>query len=218
MMGRSDEVDRLNGLARDRKWSELQAALEHMKPHRDPKRDAYRLHNLGVAHEALAYESQDRAMARAELKEAAALIGRAVTGKPDEKYFGEAAQRVALSLHALEWIAEREMALAAKFPLKPTGRATAARPPAATTTPTAASPSAKPAPAKPAKSDERMTNDDVIELAKAGLDEKLLIATIKEAPAVSFDLGPAGLRALLAAKVTNPVIAAMRDRNKPGTQ
>jgi hypothetical protein len=217
LMGRSDEVDRLNGLARDRKWSELKTALEQMKPHRDPKRDAYRLHNLGVAHEALAYESQDRATARAELKEAGALIGRAAANKPDEKYFGEAAQRVALSLHALEWIGEREMALAAKFPLKPAARTATARP---ANPPPAAAPgtSAKPAPAKPASSDERMTNDDVIELTRAGLDEKLLLATIKEAPAVSFDLGPAGLRALLAAKVTNPVISAMRARSKPGTQ
>jgi hypothetical protein len=218
LMGRSDEVDRLNGLARDRKWSELRTALEQLKPHRDPKRDAYRLHNLGVAHEAMAYETSDRALARAELKEAAALIGRAAADKPDEKYFGEAAQRVALSLHALEWIGEREMALAAKFPLKPAARTATSRPPASPPSSTVAPAPARPAPAKPANADERMTNDDVIELAKAGLDEKLLIATIKEARAVSFDLGPAGLRALLAAKVTNPVISAMRARSKPGTQ
>ena len=217
LMGRSDDIDRLNGLARDRKWTDLKTALEQLPAHRDAKKDAYRIHNLGVAHEALAYESQDHAVQRAELKEAETLMMRALAAKKDEKYFGEAAQRVRFSLQALEWISERELALAAKFPLKPATRTT--RAPAATP---GNPPPAKPAPgkgstAKP-KADELMTNADVIDLAKAGLDEKLLIATIKEAPAVSFDLGPAGLKALLSAKVTNPVITVMRERSKPGTQ
>ena len=57
-----------------------------------------------------------------------------------------------------------------------------------------------------------MTNADVIDLRKAGLDDDNLIAAIKDAGATRFDLTPAGLKALLSAKVTNRVITAMRER------
>jgi hypothetical protein len=59
-----------------------------------------------------------------------------------------------------------------------------------------------------------MTNTEIIELRTAGLDDDNLIATIKSAKAVNFDLSPAGLRALLDAKVSNRIIAAMRARAK----
>ena len=49
--------DKLNDLARSRKWNDWRAALQETRPHRDAKKDAYRLHNIGVAHEALAYEA-----------------------------------------------------------------------------------------------------------------------------------------------------------------
>lgn len=59
---------------------------------------------------------------------------------------------------------------------------------------------------------ETMTNADVLELRAAGLDDDNLIATIKSAKAAKFDLSPAGLRSLLQSKVSNRVIAAMRER------
>jgi len=64
-----------------------------------------------------------------------------------------------------------------------------------------------------------LTNKDVIDLRAAGLDDTNLIATIADAKAVKFDLSPAGLRALLAAKVSNSVINAMRAKagRKPPT-
>ena len=57
-----------------------------------------------------------------------------------------------------------------------------------------------------------MTNAEVIDLRKAGLDDENLVAAIKEAPSAQFDLSPAALKALLAAKISNQVIAAMRTR------
>lgn len=59
-----------------------------------------------------------------------------------------------------------------------------------------------------------MTNQDVIDLTAAGLDDDNLIAAIADAKAVRFDLSPAGLKALLTAKVSNRVITAMRSRAK----
>jgi hypothetical protein len=59
-----------------------------------------------------------------------------------------------------------------------------------------------------------LTNQDVIDLRVAGLDDDNLIAAITDAKAVRFDLSAAGLKTLLNAKVSNRVIAAMRDRTK----
>ena len=59
-----------------------------------------------------------------------------------------------------------------------------------------------------------MTNKDVVDLRVAGLDDDNLIAAIKDAKAANFDLSPAGLKALLTAKVSNRVITAMRARTQ----
>jgi hypothetical protein len=59
-----------------------------------------------------------------------------------------------------------------------------------------------------------MTNKDIIDLRVAGLDDDNLIAAIKSADNVRFDLTASGLRELLAAKVSNRVITAMRSRTK----
>jgi hypothetical protein len=74
-----------------------------------------------------------------------------------------------------------------------------------------ASPAPPPAP-RSEVGGETMTNADVIELRAAGLDDDNLIATIKSANGTKFDLSPAGLRALLEARVSNRVITAMRER------
>ena len=58
-----------------------------------------------------------------------------------------------------------------------------------------------------------MSNQDVIDLRSAGLDDDNLIAAVKDAQAVSFDLSPVGLKALLAGQVSNRVITAMRARS-----
>ncbi len=57
-----------------------------------------------------------------------------------------------------------------------------------------------------------LTNQDIIDLAKDGLNETNLIETIKEASAVQFNLAPEAQRNLLRNGVSNVVIAAMRSR------
>jgi hypothetical protein len=46
------------------------------------------------------------------------------------------------------------------------------------------------------------------------LDEENMLAAIKDAKAVSFDLSPDGLKQLLTNKVPNRVIAAMRAKSQ----
>ena len=94
LLARSDEVDRLNGLAGNRWWTEWRVALQDRPPHRDPKRDAYRLHNLGVALEALAYEATTDDDTLRLLQEAANVVQQAIAARKDEKYFAESITRI----------------------------------------------------------------------------------------------------------------------------
>jgi hypothetical protein len=195
LLARSDEVDKLNDLARGRKWNEWRAALQETRPHRDPKKDAYRLHNIGVANEALAYEASSDDEAQRLLNEAAGLVQKAIAGKKDEKYFTEAFTRI--SSNGLGYTRLRTMRASLGM------RQTTAAPPAAEKVQLAAK-----SPTRTAA----MTNADVIDLRKAGLDDDNLIAAIRDASATNFDLTPAGLKALLGAKVSNRVITTMREK------
>ncbi|MBA3269427.1 MAG: hypothetical protein H0T71_02880 [Acidobacteria bacterium] len=201
LLARSDDVDKLNDLALDRKWSEWQSGLEVVKPHRDRKRDAYRLHNLAVAQEGLAYEAAAVEDAQILLGRAHDLIAQASTQHPGEKYISESVARIGKSLNAYRQMAQLYQQLNAR---------TAAEPSVVPATASAA-PSAKGLTAAPGAA---VTNDDIIDLRAAGLDDDNLIASIKAAPGVNFDLSPAGLRALLQAKISNRVITAMRARAK----
>ena len=198
LLARSDEVDRLNDLARSRKWNEWRSALQETRPHRDAKRDAYRLHNLGVAAEAMAYESTTDDETLRQLAEAAGLVQKAIAGKKDEKYFTEAFTRISNS--SLGYT--RLKTMRASIGIRQTTNAAPAAAPAETVKLAAKSPIKGAA----------MTNDDVIDLRKAGLDDDNLIAEIKDAGTAKFDLTPAGLKALLGAKVSNRVITAMREK------
>jgi hypothetical protein len=94
LLARSDEVDRLNALAGNRWWTEWRQALEERPPHRDPKRDAYRLHNLGVALEAMAYEAATIDDTIRLLQEAATVVQQAIAARKDEKQFAESLTRI----------------------------------------------------------------------------------------------------------------------------
>jgi len=197
LLGRGDETDKFNALALSRRWQEWLDTLAALTPHRDPKRDAYRLHNIAVAHEALAYELPPAEGAGSHLEMASELIDRAVKQNPGEKYFTEAQSRIRLSKGDYTTLAVLYQTAATAGPRR-------AEPPA----PGAGVVAVPVAPAASAA----MTNRDVIERRAAGLDDENLLAAIKAAKAVNFDLTPAGLKALLNANVSNRIIAAMRAR------
>jgi len=202
LLARSDDIDKLNELARGRKWTDWRAALQETRPHRDPKRDAYRLHNIGVANEALAYEALADEDAQRLLTEAAALVQKAIAARKDEKYFTEAFTRI--SANSLGYTRLRTMRASIGM------RQTAAAPPAEKVQLAAKSPAKTPA--RTTAMTPAMTNADVIDLRKAGLDDDNLIAAIRDASTTNFDLTPAGLKALLGAKVSNRVITTMREK------
>ena len=205
LLARSDEVDGLNSLAQNRRWEEWLKALKSLPSHRDRKRDSYRLHNLAVAHEAVAYEADDNEDQRTQIGIASTLIAEAVTVNAKEKYITEAADRIARSAQDYRRLGELYQAMR----VLPPQRAAPAPAPAATP-PAIEGPTTSKSPTKP------MSNQDVIELRTAGLDDENLIAAITAAKDVKFDLSPAGLKKLLAAKVSNKVIGAMRSRKASG--
>ena len=191
-------------MAQNRRWQEWLGALSALKPHSDRKRDSYRLHNVAVAHEAIAYEATTAEDWAARLQLASTLITQASAQNPSEKYVGESAERIGASANRYRQLAEMYRAMAA--PPTPTPRRTekpAATGPAISAATGAGSP-------KPTT----MTNQDVIDLHAAGLDDDNLIAAIGDAKTVRFDLSPAGLKVLLTAKISNRVITAMRGRTK----
>jgi hypothetical protein len=200
MLARSDDVDRLNTMAQNRRWQEWLGALSALKPHSDRRRDSYRLHNLAVAHEAVAYEATAAEDWAARLSLAGTLIKQAAAQNPGEKYIAESSERIGATANRYRQLAEMYRSIAASS--IPTPRR--AETPAAIS---AATGSGSPKPAT-------MTNQDVIDLHAAGLDDDNLMAAISEAKTVRFDLSPAGLKGLLNANISNRVIAAMRGRTK----
>jgi hypothetical protein len=91
-------------------------------------KEAARLHNIGVAHEALAYElPPDAAHHRSELEQASEHYRKALALDPAEKYFAEPLRRVETSLAyaagAVAFLAERE-----RFDAEPGARRNARNP------------------------------------------------------------------------------------------
>jgi hypothetical protein len=200
LLARSDDVDKLNAIAQSRRWQEWLSALEAVKPNRDRKKDSYRVHNLAVAHEAMAYEATALEEQTSRLALAKRFVTQAFQQNPEEKYIVESESRIHKNTTGYEQLA----ALYQKSNTIPTTAPTSQRVTPAATGATASSAASA--------ASSSMTNKDVIDLRVAGLDDENLIASIKEAKSVNFDLSPAGLKALLTAKVSNRVITAMRAR------
>lgn len=173
-------------------WPRMLEATEAVPPFPKKADEAYRAYNIGVAYEAMGYAAEDEKQALKLFEKAAIQYGKAIDDKPDEKYFREPQRRIEQALVVLKTLSERHPP------------ATAA-PPAAAQTAVAQS---------EAKSGDALTNDQIIQLAKGGMNEENLIANIKEAKTVSFDLSVAGQMSLMQNGVGNNVISAMRQKTK----
>jgi hypothetical protein len=195
----SDEIDDINRLGEAGLWGRMLERLELTKPLNDPQKEAYRAYNLGVANEALAYATDEIETSRKLLELASSHYGRSIELNPDEKYFREPQNRIAEGIAAYAEL-DRQRAIIAAAPPAPSADAPLAGAEGARSL------TAPPGPAGP------MGNQDVIALVSDGLDEPNLLAALKEAKAVAFDLSTAGLQQLLKGKVSNRVIAAMRLR------
>jgi hypothetical protein len=206
LLGRpNDQVDDINKLGQAGLWPQMLQRLETMKPLSDAKKEAYRIFNIGVANEALGYQSNDIAAAKTMLEQAALKYSQALEMKPDEEYFRDPQTRIDTAIAAYKTLEQQQAAYAqlvkdAEEKLK--------RPIVAAEGSRSLSPGARKGP-KP------LDNADIIDLVKSGLDHPNMVATIKAAPAVQFDLSPSGLKDLLTSGVTNQLIAVMRTKQQP---
>ncbi len=94
----------------------MERALETYEtapPFPKPEDDAYRLYDIGVAYEALAYQSEDQKATMKYLDQAAINYGKAIDAKPDEKYFVEPQKRIETAIaHYKELDMEKQRAVA----------------------------------------------------------------------------------------------------------
>lgn len=165
-------------------WQRALETLETATPMSKPEDDAYRLYNIGVAYEALAYQADDQKAAMKYLGQAAINYGKAIDAKPGEKYFIAPQKRIETAVaHYKELEEEKKPAPVAA----------------------AANAAAKPGP-------KALTNAQVIAMIKSGMDDDTVIQAIRGAKAIDFDLTPGGQQQLNGSGVSAPVLAAMKAR------
>jgi tetratricopeptide (TPR) repeat protein len=217
------KLDSANKLAESGLWSRYLEGLESMTPFSSPHDDAYRLYNIGVAYEALGYQTEDRAAAKKFLEQASIYYGKAIDGKPDEKFFLEPQNRIETAVAYYKKLEDRrsDIAVASAEPADSkakAGRANQSEVPASATSkrPTTAKPpltnasaTQKEKPAVPA-----LTNEKIVEMVKSGVDEDNVIVTIRQAPAVNFDISPDGQIQLAKNGVKGKIVTAMRERSR----
>jgi hypothetical protein len=197
-LAKGGALDQADKLMESKLWTRALEQLETMKHFPTPEEDAYRLYDLGVANEALAYQAEDLRQARKYLQEASIDYGKAIDGKPTEKYFMQPQTRIDTALAHYKVLGEQ------KAPSE-----SAASVPASTSKPVA---STRTSASAPAASADAVTNDQVISMVAAGMDEGNIIDTIQHARSVNFDLTVNGQVELSKNKVSGRVITAMKSR------
>jgi hypothetical protein len=248
MLSRGKPFDDANKLAEKGLWTRYLEAVETMTPLSDPAQDAYRLYNIGVADEALAYQTEDATAAHRFLNDAAINYGKSIAAKPDEKYFLDPQTRIETALAYYQKLkagantkgdlatassasGDTQQTKAVSAEGESNGTRTAAvggtgSPGNAGSRAKGPSGSAKngsgvgagaaPPGSKPdaGAAKQPLANEDVIRMAKAGVDEDSIVTAIQDAAKVNFDLSPDGLIALANAGVKGKIATAMRTRAK----
>lgn len=216
MLAKGKGLDEANKLAQNGQWTRDLESLETMTPFSNPAEDAYRLYNIGVANEAMAYQAPDRTSVQKFLDQAAINYGKAIDAKPSEKYFIDPQTRIETAVTHYKKLEEEAASKKAAPPTDVRGsreEAANGTDSAPTTRDGKASGPASGAKSSGAKS-STLTNDGVIKMVKAGVDEESILAAIHDAKAVQFDLSPDGLVDLANNGVKGKLVGAMRDRSR----
>ncbi|HEX4155437.1 MAG TPA: hypothetical protein VHY48_07485 [Acidobacteriaceae bacterium] len=200
ILARGGSLDEPVKLLESKLWARALESLETMTPFPAPEQDAYRLYDVGVANEALAYSSEDVKKARTFLQEAAINYGKAIDAKPTEKYFLQPQNRIDTALAHYKELSEEPAVEASS-----TSHAAAPRR-ASETSQREADPSP-----------DALTNDQIIEMVAARMDESNIVDTIEHAPAVNFDLGVQGQIYLTKHGVNGRLLSAMKARARRST-
>jgi hypothetical protein len=205
LLAKGGALDEANKLAEEKLWTRALEQLETMTPFPQKEEDAYRLYNIGVMNEALAYDAEDVKKARTYLQEASIDYGKAIDAKPTEKYFLQPQTRIDTALAHYKTIGDQAAAKA------PPVKAEITEPASLAPAKSVATPSAKPATTSAPPADA-LTNDQVIAMVQAKLDQANIVDNIRHASAVNFDLTVAGQVNLSKNGVNGQILMAMKQR------
>ena len=205
LLAKGGALDEANKLAEEKLWTRALEQLETMTPFPQREEDAYRLYNIGVMNEALAYDAEDVKKARTYLQEASIDYGKAIDAKPTEKYFLQPQTRIDTALAHYKTIGDQAAAKA------PPVKAEITEPASPAPAKPVATPSAKPATTSAPPADA-LTNDQVIAMVQAKLDQANIVDNIRHASAVNFDLTVAGQVNLSKNGVNGQILMAMKQR------
>jgi hypothetical protein len=192
-------------------WSRALESLETMKPFGKPEEDAYRLYDIGVANEGLAYAAEDVKKARTYLQEAAINYGKAIDAKPTERKFLEPQTRIDTALAHYKVLGDQG---SSKSSAASASSRTSSSPAASRTSPP---PATGKNPAATSTDADALTNESIISLVEAKIDDNNVIDTIVHAPSVKFDLSVQGQINLSKNGVSNRVLTAMKNKAHGGS-
>jgi len=183
-------------------WQRALETFETAPPSSKPVEDAYRLYDIGVAYEALAYAAGDAKSAMKFLDEAAINYGKAIDAKPAEKYFLEPQRRIETAISHYKELEEsqhqREQAE------EEAGHPKSIAP---------ATPGGKPSAGTAAKTAKALTNAQVIAMVKAGMDDDAVVQAVRASRAANFDLSVSGQQQLTSSGVSARILTAMKTRS-----
>lgn len=190
-------------------WQRALETYETAPPSHKLDDDAYRLYNIGVAYEALAYKAEDQSAAMKFLDEAAINYGKAIDAKPGEKYFLEPQKRIETAIAHYKRLEDEQNQRAEANAAAEKAKKQAEAETEAANKPSTATPVSVPKAPGP----KALTNQKVIAMVKAGLDDDTVAQTIRTAKLARFDLSAAGLKDLSSNGVSDQVLKAMKVRD-----
>ena len=189
-LARGGALDNADKLAVGGLWNRYLESLELITPQSEARKEAYRLYDLGVANEALGYQTQDARAATKYLEQASNDYGKALDAQPGEKFFLEPQQRIMAALLHYQHTQTAHDGNGGTDPItKPL--------PSSLPTPNNGSP---------------VTNADVLSMLEYHMDEGNIIDNITSAAAVRFDLSVPAQLQLMKAGLTSKELSAMKKR------
>ena len=180
-------------------WTRALETWETVPKFKDPKDEAYRVYNIGLAHEMLAYSagnSRDFESSLTYLGKAAENYGSAVDLNAGEKYFRDPQTRIKTSLGYYTALKEQSSNGAPPSGGTPASGGTAAAAAAAAAAPGASS----------------LTNDGIIDFVRNGFSESFVLDQIRTSRTPQFNVTPAELVKLKQAGVSERIITEMLQR------
>jgi tetratricopeptide (TPR) repeat protein len=188
-------LDSGDKLAETGLWQRALETFETAPPFPKREDDAYRLYNIGVAYEALAYQAEDEKSAMNYLDQAAINYGKAIDDKPTERYFLQPQKRIETAIQHYKELEDQQ-----------------SRRPVPTTIKIESTAGKSGAGSKAGASASALTNAKVIAMVKSGVDDDTVAQTIRASKAVNFDLSADGLQGLTDGGVSAQVLTAMKTR------